>query len=169
MDFKAKKQQEENYYDRHGGFIFMKNWPPIIKWICLLPAVIAILFIMMIFFSGILHRNEYENSYYLAFLYEVSFGFPFLCAVRMAAAIAPKKRILTSIITATIFAIFGVYAALTQFYAIYKFELSDNSFILLIGIHYLSFFGCLYWGVRMVKKKMKKIVAMSDHNNDIAQ
>lgn len=156
VDVNAKK--EKKMYDEDGGLYLMRNWPSVLRWICIIPAVIITLLLskgMVSFFVSMIEKNFSDTIaiYVDAFLIFI----PFLVAIDTAGAVAPKKRTLVSIITAFIL---GVLAILINIY-LYMLAL-DNNFIfginnyICMGISFISLIFGLVMGVRMTKDRQNK-------------
>ncbi len=167
MDNKTKQKKEKLSYDKDGGFIFMKNWSPILRWICILPAAlitfIAVRFSLLDPFLKMIENTSYLLSFYVRV---VTSGLVYLAIVDVVSGTAPKNRVLVSIITAIILGLVVIFLTSVSYDVIsdyevfqYGFKFSPISKTHLITGLVISFFSNmlgLFLGVNNTKERQKK-------------
>lgn len=166
MDNKTEQKKEKLSYDEDGGLIFMKNWSPILRWICILPAaLITFIAVRLLFLNPFL--NMIENTSYLLSFYVnvVTSGLVYLAIVDVVSATAPKNRVLVSIITAIILGLVVIFSTSVSYYVVSDYEAFQNRFELSLSKTHLitglviSFFSNmlgLFLGVNNTKERQKK-------------
>lgn len=156
---KTNEKKEKTVYDKDGGLKFMKNWPSLLRWVCLVPGVILVFILVRSLVLGpvlnILERNSLIVALYVG---AITYGIPFMVGADMASAIAPKKRLLVGIITSIILGIVIILITLLSFNLILEQNIDDVPLKthILIGliIGLISGFGWLYIGVTIIKERL---------------
>ncbi|WP_392551207.1 hypothetical protein RHO14_06850 [Orbus wheelerorum] len=116
---KTKTKQNRLGYDENGGLILMKNWSPILRWISLLPALlITFIMVKFLFLGTVLAMLEKESFLLSLYVGAITSGLVYMAMVDVAGSVAPKGRVLTSIVTAVVLMIFIISFTLLALYAI---------------------------------------------------
>ncbi|WP_392560041.1 hypothetical protein [Orbus mooreae] len=159
MNNKIEKKKEFLSYDQDGGFMFMTNWPASLRWICILPAIIFIYIVVKILFFGTV-LNLLEKSSHLLSLYigAILSGIVYMLIVDGIAAVAPKKRVLTSIIAAVIF---GILVIAVSYFAMLGILNTDDlpmktHYIIALVISFISNIVGLFMAVSITKSRQQK-------------
>lgn len=159
MNNKAEKKTEKLTYDEDGGLVLMKNWSPTLRWISILPAIIIIFIVVKFLFLGAIVNRLEKESYLLSFyVTAITSGLVYLAVVDIVAAIAPKKRVLVSIITAISFGLIVVIVSVINLPVFLNgdFVISKKHIMIGLGIAFLSSILGLYLGVRLTIDRQKK-------------
>ncbi|WP_392564175.1 hypothetical protein RHO13_00585 [Orbus wheelerorum] len=159
MTEKTKTKKSKFGFDENGGVIFMKNWPPMLRWISILPAIlITSIVVRIIFFGPFLAMTEKQSVVVYIYATEIASALLFMLMVEVAAAVAPKGRVLTSIVTAVVLMIFVIPLTSITFYnllnANYYIE-NKTHIIIATGLSIiLKLFGVLL-GISHTKDRQK--------------
>lgn len=156
-----KSKQEKKYYDENGGLIFVRNWPSLARWVSILPAAIIMWFVTRFLFLGtVINMLEKESTLLALYTAAVVAGLPCLVAVDTAAAMAPAKRVLVSIVMSIFIVIINVF----MYYIFFVIVLDQSveylplktHIIVSLIISLISVLLCLYMAISMVKERQVK-------------
>jgi len=155
----AKSKKNIISYDEEGGFLFMKNWSPILRWFSILPAIIITYIAVNFLFLGsvlsVLARESYLLSLYVG---AILAGIVYFAVIDVIAAAAPKKRVLTGVIFAVIFGVLIVIVFLFAMRGIFSMEIQSSlktHYLIALAISFISNISGLFLGVSVVKSRQR--------------
>jgi len=158
MSSNVKSKKEILIYDENGGLMFMKNWPPTLRWICLFPVVIiTFIIVKFLFLAPVLNIIEKVSDLLSFYTDAITSGIVYFAIVDVAASVAPKNRVSTSLVTAFVLGILVIVTTFMTFNAILSkdYMLSRTHLMIGLGIVFISNVFGILGGVFATKDRQK--------------
>lgn len=159
---KVKNKKNTITYDEDGGFLFMKNWSPILRWISILPAIIITIILVKFIALGTVLNMLGKESYLLSlYIGAIAAGLVYMTVIDVIASVAPKKRVLTAMISAVIFGVVIVISTFFSIQGIQSLEVEsslENHYFIVLAIAFVSNIAGLFLGISIVKNRQKKLL-----------
>lgn len=163
----SKDKKENKFYDENGGLYFMRNWPPVLRWVCILPAMIIIFLLAKFMFIApvilMIEKSSEVLGLYVAAL--ISFV-PYFAVIDIAAAVAPKKRVLVSIIAALIIGILLILFAIYFLIAVWEQNIFEDNMNVIIAFVIASISAILGLALGVVAAKERQKDGLKSTTNE---